>query len=165
MKKKLVFLACFMLHSPLTQATALTETPPACPTALIDQSTPLNWESVKGRVVLIDFWATWCPPCIKSMPFFNSLRRQYQSKDLEIIAVNIDEDSELARQFLQIHPVEYKLAFDPNGDCPKAFDLKAMPSSYLVDKTGKIRKIFLGFREEDQKEISNQVELLLREPN
>ncbi len=95
--------------------------------------------------------------------FFNSLRNEHVKNGFEIIAINVDENSEEAKQFLASNAVDYVTAFDPKGDCPAKFDVQAMPSTYLVDKTGKIRKIHLGFRDEDKDMISAQVSALLAE--
>lgn len=110
---------------------------------------------------MIDFWATWCPPCIKSMPFFNGLRNEQSANGFEILAINVDEDGNVAREFLKTHPVDYPIAFDASGECPGIFEVKAMPSSYLLDKSGRVRKIFLGYRDGDQATIRDEVKALL----
>jgi peroxiredoxin len=97
------------------------------------------------------------------MPFLNKLRNLQQKNGFEILAINVDENIEEAKSFLTQNPVDYKMAFDPEGDCPQKFAVKAMPSSYLIDKTGKIRLVHLGFRDEDQKLIEEQVSSLLGE--
>ncbi len=117
----------------------------------------------KNKVLLIDFWASWCSPCIKSMPFFNSLYNDYQKQGFEIIAINVDEDSEAAQQFLKSNPVDYPIRFNSNGECPASFGVRAMPSSYLVDKTGRVRIVHLGYREGDQASIREQITKLLSE--
>jgi len=136
---------------------------PECPSALTESGNKLDIGAYKNKVVLIDFWATWCPPCQKSMPFFNELRNQHLKDGFEIVAINVDEDSETAKEFLKSHPVAYKIAFDPSGNCPRIYDVQAMPSSYLIDKTGKIRQIHLGFRDEDQAVLREQISALLAE--
>lgn len=136
---------------------------PQCEAVQSEGVAPLDFNAYKGKVLLIDFWATWCPPCKKSMPFLNNLRNERLQEGFEIIAINVDEDSDEAKQFLAAHPVDYKIAFDRKGHCPGIFEVKAMPSSYLVDKTGKIRKVHLGFRDEDQAMLRDQISALLAE--
>jgi len=136
---------------------------PACPAMLSETKTQIDPNAYKGKVVLLDFWATWCPPCIKSMPFFNSLRREFLKDGFEVVAINLDEDSDSATQFLTQHPVDYPIAFDPQGECPNIYQVKAMPSSYLLDKSGTVRKIHLGFREDDQAQLREQIKTLLGE--
>lgn len=162
---KKLFLSTLMLLTavPLAQAVQEGQLPPQCAATLAGSAEKLDISSYKGKVVLIDFWATWCPPCKKSMPFLNGLRNERLKDGFEIIAINVDEDSEEVKQFLSNNPVDYKMAFDPKGDCPAKFEVKAMPSSYLVDRTGKIRKVHLGFRDEDQATIREQVSALLAE--
>lgn len=139
------------------------QTPPACNALQAENSQKIDLSAYQGKVLLIDFWATWCPPCKTSMPFLNKLRNQRSKEGFEILAINVDESTEDAKQFLQQNPVDYKMAFDAEGDCPQKFAVKAMPSSYLVDKSGKIRLVHLGFRDEDQKLIEDQVSALLAE--
>ncbi len=163
MKKLLLSTLIFLATASLANAAQEGQPTPQCPSALTGNAEKLDLNAYKGKVILIDFWATWCPPCKKSMPFFNSLRNEHVKNGFEIVAINVDENSEEAKQFLASNAVDYVTAFDPKGDCPAKFDVQAMPSTYLVDKTGKIRKIHLGFRDEDKDMISAQVSALLAE--
>ncbi len=131
----------------------------ACP----DNKQIIDPAKLNGKVVLIDFWATWCPPCIQSMPFFNKLQHELKDEGFEILAVNVDEEQSVVTEFLKAHPVDYPIVYDPEGHCPRAYELKAMPSSYLLDKSGKIRQVFLGFRDSDQNTIKSEIKQLLTE--
>lgn len=146
-----------------SQAANEGEPAPTCPSALSFDHKPLDLDAFRGKVILIDFWATWCPPCKKSMPFLNQLRNEKLQSNFEIIAVNVDEDSEEAKKYLESNPVDYPQFFDPKGQCPSLFAVKAMPSSYLVDKSGTIRKVHLGFRDEDQATLRERISALLSE--
>jgi len=139
------------------------QTAPACPAQMQNQAGSLQPAAFAGKVVLIDFWATWCGPCQKSMPFFNQLRNEKLKDGFEIIAINVDEDKQAVSDFLKSHPVDYPIAFDPNGECPRSYEVKAMPSSYLLDKSGKVRHIHLGYRDSDQAELREQIQALLIE--
>lgn len=161
MQKRFLITTLFLLSTSIGSASEIGQKPPAC--AALSNEIPVDFDTYQGKVLLIDFWATWCPPCKKSMPFLNNLRNQLEKEGFEILAINVDEDSETARAFLKQNPIDYKTAFDPDGDCPEKFEVKAMPSSYIVDKTGKIRLVHLGFREEDEKMLTEQVSKLLAE--
>ena len=99
----------------------------------------------KGKVVLIDFWASWCPPCKTSFPALDAIYREYQEKGLEVLAVNVDERRHDADTFLDAHPHRLTVLFDPKGVAPAAFGVKGMPSSFLVDRAGNIRYTHMGY--------------------
>jgi len=162
MKYLNTFAGLILLASPVCHAIQEGQAVPNCP-AVLENQQALDFSAYKGKVILIDFWATWCGPCQKSMPFLNTLRNQHQNENFEVIAINVDEDSDTARQFLQAHPVDYKMAFDAKGECPSTFGVQAMPSSFFIDKTGKVRNIHLGYRDGDQPHIREQITSLLAE--
>jgi len=99
----------------------------------------------KGKVVLIDFWASWCPPCKTSFPALDALYRAYQAKGLEVLAVNLDERRQDADSFLDAHPHGLTVLYDPKGVSPQAFGVKGMPSSFLIDRAGNIRFTHMGY--------------------
>jgi thiol-disulfide isomerase/thioredoxin len=99
----------------------------------------------KGKVVLIDFWASWCPPCKTSFPALDMLYRAYQAKGLEVLAVNLDERRQDADTFLDAHPHRLTVLYDPKGVSPQAFGVKGMPSSFLIDRAGNIRFTHMGY--------------------
>jgi thiol-disulfide isomerase/thioredoxin len=99
----------------------------------------------KGKVVLIDFWASWCPPCKTSFPALDAIYREYQEKGLEVLAVNVDERRHDADTFLDAHPHRLTVLYDPKGVSPTAFGVKGMPSSFLIDRAGNIRFTHMGY--------------------
>jgi thiol-disulfide isomerase/thioredoxin len=161
MNKSLFFLPLLLLSSFFSTAAEVGQPAPTCPAIFSRTNVSLDPSDYKGKVVLLDFWATWCPPCIKSMPFFNALHNELGKDGFEVVAINLDEDHDTVSAFLAEHKVNYPIAFDPQGECPKTYDVKAMPSSYLLDKSGIVRKIHLGFRDGDQALLREQIKSLL----
>lgn len=162
MRNLLLFLFLTIPFEPVN-AIEVNDTAISCPAILEVEKSPLDIKKYQGKVIYLDFWATWCPPCKKSMPFLNSLRNEFVEKGFEIVAINVDEVSDDARIFLQQHPVDYAIAMDPSGQCPEKYGVMAMPSAYFIDRQGQIRFIHLGFRERDEKEIRHRVLELLAE--
>lgn len=116
-----------------------------------------------GKVVYVDFWASWCGPCTKSFPFLNKLDHELRDRGLQVIAVNMDETAQDAQNFLAAYPANFTVAADTSGQCAKDFGVKAMPSSYLVDRNGVIRHVHLGFRPGEAEEVRTLIEQLLAE--
>ena len=127
----------------------------------IDGSKSVALEDYRGKVVLIDFWASWCPPCLKSLPKYNDLRREIGTENFEIVAINVDENTEDAKKFLQKHPVTYPVAKDPKGILPGVFGVKAMPTSYLVDRNGVVKYVHAAFKDGDIEKIKHEIEKLI----
>ena len=122
-------------------------------------------ESIKkyrGKVVYLDFWASWCGPCRQSLPLLNELRKELKRKGFEVVAVNLDEDTADAKAFLKQFPVSYPVLIDPNGKVPEKYELPGMPTSFLIDKRGRVQHIHIGFKPKDMKDIRKQVITLLR---
>ena len=118
-------------------------------------------ESLKGKVVYLDFWASWCKPCVKSFPWMNEIKRSYADKGFEILAVNLDKDRKLADEFLKNMDVNFKVAFDDSGKSAAAYKLKGMPSSYLIGRDGKVYASHIGFREKDKAKLEQAIKKLL----
>jgi thiol-disulfide isomerase/thioredoxin len=120
-------------------------------------------KSLSGNVVLVDFWASWCEPCLKSFPWMNELQQKHASEGLVILAVNLDQDRALADAFLQKVPAEFRLEFDPAGNIARQFDVQAMPTSFLIDRSGHVRIRHAGFKNKHREERERQIEQLLKE--
>ena len=113
--------------------------------------------SMRGKVVYVDFWASWCGPCKKSFPFMNALQTKYRAQGFEVLAVNLDAKRDDADKFLAEVPAQFTVAFDAKGDVAKRFDVKSMPSSYLVGRDGKIIAAHKGFKDEDREELESRI--------
>lgn len=115
----------------------------------------------KNKVILIDFWASWCGPCKLSMPVLNKLEKKYKDKGLAIVGINVDNDKESGLAFLKENPVDFPLAFDDGKKIIDKVGVATMPSSYLVDSKGKVRFIHKGFREGDEKKWEDEIAAIL----
>ena len=102
-------------------------------------------DSLRGRVVLVDFWASWCQPCRRSFPWMNAMMAKYGTKGLSIVAINLDKDRDPVDHFLAELPATFTIAFDPAGRTAEAFRVSAMPMSYLVGRDGTILYTHAGF--------------------
>jgi thiol-disulfide isomerase/thioredoxin len=113
---------------------------------------PPGLDAVAGKVVWVDFWASWCGPCRRSFPWMNQMLGRYGGQGLQIIGVNVDKERELADGFLAETPAEFDLQFDPAGALAESFGVIAMPSSFLFDAEGNVIATHFGFRYEDADE-------------
>jgi thiol-disulfide isomerase/thioredoxin len=119
----------------------------------------------RGKVLYVDFWASWCAPCAQSFPFMNDLAGDLQSDGLRILAVNLDENRDDAQAFLTQRPANFIVLADADGQCAREFGVQAMPSSYLVDRQGVVRHVHRGFRSGEAREFRSLVEQLLAAPD
>ncbi|MES2624380.1 MAG: TlpA disulfide reductase family protein [Pseudomonadota bacterium] len=121
--------------------------------------------SFRGKVVYLDFWASWCAPCQVSIPLLSELRNRYaeQRLDFEVVAINVDSDPADGTDFLLDVPVQYVVLSDPAGVTPALYEVKGMPTSYLIDKTGKVRLVHSGFKRSDIDMIAEELQKLLAE--
>lgn len=120
-------------------------------------------ESLAGRVVLVDFWASWCTPCRHSLPAYDALRGELSARGFEVVAINLDEAEADARDFLARQPLSYVVVRDAAGDSARAFGVRGMPSSYLVGCDGTIRARQVGFRRTELPALRAKIEALLKE--
>ncbi|MBC3918166.1 TlpA family protein disulfide reductase [Undibacterium sp. CY18W] len=111
----------------------------------------------QGKLVYLDFWASWCGPCRQSFPWMNELQAKYGSQGLQIIGVNLDQKNEDARQFLVTTPARFVVAFDPAGTTPRSYGVKGMPSSVLIGPDGKILFEHAGFKDADKSALEAKI--------
>lgn len=116
----------------------------------------------KGKVIYLDFWASWCGPCVSAIPQINGLAKEFPEDRFQVIAVNVDSKPDKALRFLKKTPVEYPSGSDPKGRLPSAFGLESMPSSYLIDQDGVVRYVHKGFRKGDMEQIRSEVSKLVK---
>jgi peroxiredoxin len=120
--------------------------------------------SLKGKVVMVNFWATWCVPCRQEMPHLQALYDRYNSLGFELLAVNVEKNNaEGARKWLEERPVTFPVLFDPNNEVTKLYKVQTMPSTVLVARDGTMRFIHHGYKPGYESEYQTQVRALLRE--
>ncbi len=129
------------------------------PRLLYDQA--IDLKDLRGKTVLLDFWASWCGPCKQSLPMLDEMRSDLVAAGypdmFEIIAVNLDEDPEAAKKFLQRYPVSYPVIADPKAELAVLYKIPTMPTSFIIDSDGVVRWRHEGFRASELSEIRRQL--------
>ncbi|GAB5500485.1 MAG: TlpA disulfide reductase family protein [Pseudohongiellaceae bacterium] len=115
----------------------------------------------RGKVVFLDFWASWCPPCLVSLPAYQRMYEQYRSSDWALVAINVDEDTEDGLEFLVDNPVTYPVIADPRGDIGIPYNIRSLPVSYLIDQQGNIVERYRGFEPGDEEQILQEIRALI----
>lgn len=118
----------------------------------------------RGKLVYLDFWASWCGPCKQSFPWMNELQGRFGPQGLQVIAINLDASRDDARRFLAEVPAQFTLAFDSRGDTPRRYAVKGMPSSVLIAPDGTVLDVHNGFRAEDRALLEAQITRALARP-
>lgn len=124
----------------------------------------ISLDSLKGKVVMVNFWATWCVPCRQEMPHLQALYERYQSLGFELLAVNVEKNKEAEiKKWLAETPVTFPVLFDPANEVTKLYKVQTMPSTVLVGRDGTMRFIHHGYKPGYENEYQTQVRALLRE--
>lgn len=122
---------------------------------------PVSLAALRGRVVYVDFWASWCAPCKRSFPWMNELERRYADRGLAVVAINVDKRREDAERFLRQVPATFTVLYDSAGTAPAAWGVEAMPSSFLVDARGTVIAVEQGFRDDRKAALEERIRALL----
>ncbi|MGH7742112.1 MAG: TlpA disulfide reductase family protein [Candidatus Eiseniibacteriota bacterium] len=140
-------LLAFSLALSLAAQAAFGAKPPALAPAfhLPAQHGLVTLDSLRGKVVLVDFWASWCAPCARSFPWMNALHDSLSRQGLEIVAINLDKERADAEAFLAQHAPRFDVAFDPQGEVAEAYHVMAMPTSFVIGRTGELVLMHPGF--------------------
>ena len=124
------------------------------PAAVADaaDSAPLDLGQYQGKVVVLDFWASWCGPCRRSFPWLNEMHARYARDGLVIIGVNLDADRGDAQEFLEDYPVDFGIYYDPEAALAMEYEVEAMPSSFVIGRDGQVKATHRGFKTKQQAE-------------
>jgi len=137
--------------------------PSVSPPRLDRPAERVSLASLKGKVVYVDFWASWCVPCRISMPALDALQKKHADRGFMVLGVNKDATPVDAERFLKRVPVGFTLVADASDEVARAFEVKTMPSGYLVDRKGVVRFVHRGFTRETSATLEGEVEKLLGE--
>ena len=123
----------------------------------------ITLSNLQGRVVILDFWASWCGPCLLEMPFLIELYLEINDPDLEILAINLDEESEYMIEFLAglVDQPPFPVILDPDGDIAIHYDLQGMPTTVFIDRHGRTKYVHTGFKLKDRQKYRDKVSALL----
>ena len=125
--------------------------------------TNVKLSELRGQVVMINFWASWCGPCRQEMPLLDQLYQQYGELGFTLLGVNVEEDAADAERMLKDTPVTFPILFDAQNVVSKLYDVTAMPSTIIVDRDGNVRFVHKGYQPGYEDEYQTQVRALVRE--
>lgn len=118
---------------------------------------------LRGNVVMINFWASWCGPCRQEMPLLDEFYKKYSKLGFVLLGVNVEEDSSKAANYLKEVPVSFPILYDNTNEVSKMYDIDAMPSTVLVDRNGNMRFLHRGYKPGDENEYKKLMKKLMRE--
>ncbi len=151
------------LGLPAVQAAVPTASPAPDFTLRTLEGPNLRLLEQRGKVVLLNFWATWCGPCREEMPQLNRLYEKYRPSGFTLLGVNVDEDSRNAAGIAGQMGVKFPVLLDSDKRVSKLYDLSAMPSTVLIDRDGRVRFLHRGYKSGTENEYEQQIRALLRE--
>jgi peroxiredoxin len=145
-------------------ATATGPAPPAPDFALpARDGGEVRLSELKGQVVMINFWATWCGPCRQEMPLLQQIHAKYEPLGFTMLGVNVEPDSVAAQNWLKGMPVSFPIVFDRKSEVSSSFGVEAMPSSVLIDREGRVRHVHRGYKPGDEAVYADLVRGLVKE--
>jgi len=126
-------------------------------------SSDLSLSDLKGQVVLINFWASWCGPCRQEMPVLEQMYRKYKAAGFTLLGVNVEPKAADAEGFLKSTPVSFPILFDPDSKVSRLYEVSGMPSTVILDRSGKVRYVHHGYKPGEESEYMDQIRTLVRE--
>ncbi len=153
----LPILALLLFTSPLINAADVPNT-----TAVVDSALGHSLD-LKGKVVYVDFWASWCVPCRGSFPWMKKLADMHGKDGLEIVTINLDKDPKAAKKFIDDMKSPFPVVFDSTGTLAERYHLQVMPTSFIYGRDGQLRDRHEGFRPDKTVDVETEIESLLKE--
>ena len=118
-------------------------------------------QNYAGKIVYLDFWASWCKPCRKSFPWMNTLIGKYPADQFTVVTINLDQQPKDMQKFLDKVPADFDVYHDASGAMAEKFQLEGMPTSFLIDRNGKVLSTHIGFNEAKKQKIEREIDTLL----
>ncbi len=159
---KTILLACLMVLPLSGQAEKLSGAAPDF-TLKSNQGKNIRLQDLRGEVVMLNFWASWCGPCRQEMPIMNDIYAKYAPMGFTILAVNVDENQADADRFLDAVPVDFPILYDSTSKVSEMFAVDAMPTTVMIDRDGNKRFLHRGYKPGYEKDYIKQVKKLIRE--
>jgi thiol-disulfide isomerase/thioredoxin len=168
MSLKSLYLAIALATGGGMTATALAADPigqaaPAFSLPLRGGSAPLGLDQLRGQVVMVNFWASWCEPCRKEFPLLDQIYKKYKPAGFTLIGVNVEPEAKDAEGFIAKTPVSFPIVFDKDSSVSKLYHVSGMPTTVLVDRKGMLRWVHRSYVPGDENEYLNQVRAILME--
>lgn len=157
----LFLLIAMPLIVPFTYAVEAEETAPVIKLPRLQEQAAGEITSIadyKGKLIYLDFWASWCGPCRQSFPVLQKIRTQYADQGFEVIAVNLDTELAPALKFLNQFPVDYPILLDPQYTMANTYGIQGLPTAYLINHEGTVIYKHLGFKKTDEKWLTALIE-------
>jgi peroxiredoxin len=162
-----IFILILGLSLPLATALPASNLAPGAPAAAFQlpaaAGDAVSLAGLKGQVVLINFWASWCGPCRQEMPVLDQLYRKYKPAGFTLLGVNVEPKSADALGFLKTTPVSFPILFDTQSKVSTLYEVAGMPSTVIVDRKGTVRYVHQGYKPGDESQYQDQIRSLLRE--
>lgn len=152
----------FTPHQQQTAPTGPAPMPLQARFQLID-GIPKTLADYKGKVIYVDFWASWCAPCRQSMPYYADLQQHYSGKDFAFVAIGLDEDPDKVREFAQRWNLPFDVGSDGFQEAARAFSVNQLPTSFILDKLGRVRFVHRGFNPKRISRLEEEIDILLTE--
>ena len=123
----------------------------------------MKLSELKGQVVLLNFWASWCGPCRHEMPILDAIHKKYEPLGFTVLGINVDKKSEKAAAYLKDTPVNFPVLYDPSSKVSELYSVSAMPSTAFIDRDGNVRFVHAGYKTGDEKKYRKMIKELMRE--